>query len=142
MYEWLNSYQRLEQEIYYLDWELGTYKKELERWCDPEDLGRYSLTKESKASKLENIIDDLEKRLAWKMNSIYDLRELVYGFKGLDQHIMRMKYIEGLTLKEIAKELHHGYTYIKKRHARILHSNKLNTKQEGYQEGTELLEKP
>ena len=137
MYEWLNSYQRLEQEIYYLDWELETYKKELERWCDPEDLGRYSLTKESKASKLENIIADLEKRLAWKMNSIYDLRELVYSFKGLNQHILRMKYFEGLTLKEIAQELNHGYTYIRKTHAEIL-----NNLKRGYNEGTTTLEKP
>ncbi|MHC5373619.1 sigma factor-like helix-turn-helix DNA-binding protein [Enterococcus sp. LJL120] len=120
MYEWLNGYQKLEQEIYYLDWELETYKSELKRWCNPEDLGRYSLTKESKASKLEDIIADHEKRLADKMNQIYDLRTLIYSFKGLDQHILRMKYIEGLTLKEIAKELNHNYGYIRNKHRDIL----------------------
>ncbi|BDP65001.1 hypothetical protein IGK80_002153 [Enterococcus sp. DIV0609] len=120
MYEWLVSYQKLEQEIYYLDWELETYKKELERWCDPEDLGRYTLTKDSKASKLEDIIEDLEKRLAWKMNSIYDLRKLVYSFKGLDQKILVAKYIEGLSLKQIAGEFGHNYDYIRRKHAKIL----------------------
>lgn len=120
MYEWLNSYQKLEQEIYYLDWELETYKSELERWCDPEDLGRYTLTKDSKASKLEDIIEDREKRLAWKMNSIYDLRKLVYRFKGLDQKILVAKYIEGLSLKEIACEFGHNYDYIRRKHAKIL----------------------
>ncbi|EGO5188133.1 hypothetical protein KZ109_002597 [Enterococcus faecalis] len=136
MYEWLNSYQKLEQEIYYLDWELETYKSELERWCDPEDLGRYTLTKDSKASKLEDIIEDLEKRLAWKMNSIYDLRKLVYSFKGLDQKILVAKYIEGLSLKEIASEFGHGYTYIRKTHANILSKLK-----RGYKEGTTSLDK-
>ncbi|MCD4974281.1 hypothetical protein [Enterococcus faecalis] len=136
LYEWLNSYQKLEQEIYYLDWELETYKSELERWCDPEDLGRYTLTKDSKASKLEDIIEDREKRLAWKMNSIYDLRKLVYSFKGLDQHILRMKYFEGLTLKEIAKELNHGYDYIRKRHASIIDESK-----RGHKKGTTPIDK-
>ncbi len=120
LYEWLVSYQKLEQEIYYLDWELETYKKELERWCDPEDLGRYTLTKDSKASKLEDIIEDLEKRLAWKMNSIYDLRKLVYSFKGLDQKILVAKYIEGLSLKQIAGEFGHSYGYIRNKHNQIL----------------------
>lgn len=49
------------------------YKKELERWCDLEDLGRYILIKDFKVFKLEDIIEDLEKCLVWKMNLIYDL---------------------------------------------------------------------
>lgn len=136
MYEWLNSYQKLEQEIYYLDWELETYKSELERWCDPEDLGRYTLTKDSKASKLEDIIADLEKRLAWKRNSIRDLRLLVYGFNGLDQKILVAKYIEGLSLKQIAVEFGHSYDYIRRKHAKILKEIS-----KGHKEGTIPLEK-
>lgn len=120
MYEWLIGYQKLEQEIYYLEWELETYKTELERWCDPTDLGRYALTKESKSSKLEEIIRDHEWRLAFKINRKHELEKIIYGFKGLDQHILRMKYVDGLTLKEIAKELNHGYGYIRNKHRDIL----------------------
>lgn len=130
MFEWLNGFQKLEQQIYYLDWELETYKSELRRWCDPDDLGRYSLTKDSKASKLESIIENHELRLAYAIDDMFNLRKIIYGFEGLDQHIMRMKYVEGLTLKEIAKELNHGYTYIRKRHSRNLEMVK------GYKEGT------
>lgn len=130
MYEWLNSYQKLEQEIYYLDWELEVSKKELERWCDPMDLGKYSLTKDSRGAKLEELIEDQEKRLAHNMNQIYDLRNLIYSFKGLDQHILRMKYIEGLTLKEIALELKHDYGYIRKTHAEIIKNSQKGTKKE------------
>lgn len=134
MYEWLIGYQKLEQEIYYLDWELETYKAELDRWCDPSDLGRYSLTKDSKASKLEDIISDLERRLAFKINRKFDLEKIIYGFKGLDHHILRMKYVEGLSLKEISVELDHGYYYIRRRHAAIL-------RELGHKEGTTALDK-
>lgn len=118
--KWLEGYHKLEQEIYYLNWELETYKSELCRWCNPYDLGKYSLVKESKASKLEDIISDREYKLAHKINDMEDLTRLICSFKGLDQHILRMKYIEGLTLKEIATELDYGYTYIRKRHANLL----------------------
>lgn len=120
MYEWLSKYQEWEQKIALLDWELETYKEELRRWENPDDLGRYSLVKESKASKLEDIIDNLEYELAVQMNYRYDLRKVIYSFKGIEQHILRMKYVEGLTLKEIASELGYAYEYIRKKHSMIL----------------------
>lgn len=120
MYEWLSKYQEWEQKIALLDWELETYKEELDRWKNPDDLGRYSLVKESKASKLEDIIDNLEYELAVQMNYRFDLRKVIYSFKGIEQHILRMKYVEGLTLQEIADELGYTYQYIRKRHSAIL----------------------
>jgi DNA-directed RNA polymerase specialized sigma subunit len=120
LYEWLSKYQEWEQKIALLDWELETYKEELRRWKNPDDLGRYSLVKESKASKLEDIIDNLEYELAVQMNYRYDLRKVIYSFKGIEQHILRMKYVEGLTLKEIASELGYAYEYIRKKHSMIL----------------------
>ena len=54
------------------------------------------------------------------MNSIYDLRKLVYSFKGLDQKILVAKYIEGLSLKQIAGEFEHSYGYIRNKHNQIL----------------------
>lgn len=120
MYEWLSKYQEWEQKIALLDWELETYKEELDRWKNPNDLGRYSLVKESKASKLEDIIDNLEYELAVQMNYRFDLRKVIYSFKGIEQHILRMKYVEGLTLQEIADELGYTYQYIRKNHSAIL----------------------
>lgn len=120
MYEWLSKYQEWEQKIALLDWELETYKEELDRWKNPNDLGRYSLVKESKASKLEDIIDNLEYELAVQMNYRFDLRKVIYSFKGIEQHILRMKYVEGLTLQEIADELGYTYQYIRKHHSTIL----------------------
>ncbi|MGX7196744.1 sigma factor-like helix-turn-helix DNA-binding protein [Enterococcus olivae] len=120
MYEWLNSYQEWQQKIKLLEWKLSTYKHELERWCDPDDLGKYSLTKGSKAARLEDIIADLEHELADKMNELYDLKKVIYSFQGTEQHILRMKYIEGLTLKEIAIEFGYNQDYLRRKHRQIL----------------------
>lgn len=120
MYEWLSKYQEWEQKIALLEWELETYQEELERWKNPSDLGRYSLVKESKASKLEDIISNIEYELAIQMNYRHDLRKVIYSFKGIEQHILRMKYVEGLTLQEIADELGYTYQYIRKHHSAIL----------------------
>lgn len=141
MFKWLEGFQQLENEIAYLEWDLDRCKSELKRWCNPLDLGRYSLTNGSKAAKLEDSIREIEWKMAYKMNLKHDLIELVYTFKGLDQHIMRMKYVEGLTLKEIANELGYGYTYIRKRHRNIINSNKLKNQLKGYKEGTHPIEK-
>lgn len=128
MYEWLNSYQEIENKIGYLEFEVERYKEELKRWCNSEDLGRYALVKESRASKLEEIVLQYEWDLAHEMNILYDLKKIIYGFKGLNHHILRMKYVEGLTLKEIAKELDYNIGYIKNRHSAVLKGLKSKNK--------------
>lgn len=120
MYEWLNSFQEWEQKTALLDWRLNVSQAELERWKDPSDLGRYALTKDSKASKLEEIIADLEHQLAIVMNELYDLKKVIYSFRGPEQHILRMKYIEGLTLQEIADEMGYSYRHTKRKHSELL----------------------
>lgn len=146
MYEWLSKYQEWEQKIALLEWELETYKEELKRWENPDDLGRYSLVKESKASKLEDIIANLEYELALQMNYKFDLRKVIYSFKGIEQHILRMKYVERLTLKEIANELGYSYDYLRRKHGKIL--NKIEFKEKyvilhpkGHKEATDPIEK-
>lgn len=43
--------------------------------------------------------------------------KLIYTFKGIDQVILRKKYIEGMTLERIAFELKYSHNYIKRRHS-------------------------
>lgn len=147
MYEWLSKYQEWEQKIALIDWELETYKEELKRWKNPDDLGRYSLVKESKASKLEDTIQGLEYDLAVKMNCLYDLKKVIYSFRGIEQHILRMKYVEGLTLKEIADELGYSYDYLRRKHVKILNKAQFNKKYvvlcpKGHKKATDTMEKP
>ncbi|MCM3763459.1 hypothetical protein [Neobacillus niacini] len=119
MYEWLRDYQKLEEEVSYLDFELERYKKELKRWVEG-DLSGVPLTQDSRASKLEDIIVATEYELAHKINDLYNAKKLISKFKGLENKILYMKYVEGKTLTETAYEL--GYTpgHIYNKHAQII----------------------
>ncbi|MCC2248842.1 hypothetical protein JUJ52_02565 [Virgibacillus sp. AGTR] len=119
MYEWLRDYQKLEEEIQYLEFELSRYKKELGRWMYG-DLQDVKLTVDSDGSKLENIISNVEYEIAHKMNDLYDAKKLIGKFKGLDNQILYKKYVEGKHLTEVAIEL--GYTpgHIYNKHAQIM----------------------
>ncbi|HHY72689.1 MAG TPA: hypothetical protein GX497_05605 [Bacillus bacterium] len=119
MYEWLKEYQRLEEEIVYLEFELTRNKRELRRWIQG-DLRNVKLDRESIAANLEEVIVNIEYELAHKMNDLYDAKKLISKFKGLENKILFKKYVEGKTLTEAAYEL--GYTpgYIYNKHAQII----------------------
>jgi DNA-directed RNA polymerase specialized sigma subunit len=119
LYEWLRDYQKLEEDASYLEFELERYKKELGRWMSG-DLQNTKLEADSRASKLEDIIVSAEHELAHKMNDLFDAKKLISKFKGLENKILFMKYVEGKTLTETAYEL--GYTpgHIYNKHAQIV----------------------
>ncbi|MGD6964519.1 hypothetical protein ACQCVB_20150 [Fictibacillus phosphorivorans] len=119
MYEWLKDYHKLEEEISYLEYQLERSKKELWRWV-AGDLQGVPLQRESIAANLEEIIQRIEHELAHKMNDLYNLRKLISTFKGLDHKILRLKYIDGMTLEEIAEELTYSFSHIKKKHAELV----------------------
>ncbi|WP_066316916.1 hypothetical protein [Bacillus sp. FJAT-29814] len=120
MYEWLRDYQQLEEEVSYVEFELERYKNELKRWMGAGDLSGIQLHPDSRASKLEDIIAATEYELAHKMNDLYNAKKLISKFKGLENKILYMKYVEGKTLTETAYEL--GYTpgHIYNKHAQII----------------------
>lgn len=118
MLDWLKDYRELEDKIIYLENKLERSKKELKRWVWG-DLQKVRLTAESESSKLEDRIEVIEYELAHKMNDMYDLKEMISKFKGLDNKIIQMKYIEGMTLEQIALDLDYSPYYIKRKHAEI-----------------------
>ncbi|MCG1029297.1 hypothetical protein J5S49_13450 [Virgibacillus halodenitrificans] len=118
MREWLKDYQKLEEDIIYLEFELSRNKKELDRWMYG-DLQEVKLNEKSIASNLENTIAAVEYELAHKMNDLYDLKKIISTFKGLDNKILFGKYVEGKTLEGIAEELNYSAQYIYNKHALI-----------------------
>ncbi|MEI5943849.1 hypothetical protein WBS58_00560 [Bacillus albus] len=116
MFEWLKDYKKLEEEIAYLEYSLDKSKAELKRWTSG-DLQNVRLTAESEGAKVEDRIEAIEYELAHKMNEEYDLKLLMNKFAGLDHQILKMKYVDGMTLEQIAFELH--YSYIRRKHAEI-----------------------
>lgn len=119
MYEWLKNYQKLEDEIADLEFNIERNKKELQRWVSG-DLAKVKLTAESHGAQLEEIIEAAERELAHKMNDLEDMKKLINTFRGLDNKILYMKHVEGKTLISIADELGKSPNYIYNRHAQIM----------------------
>lgn len=119
MYEWLRDYQRLEEDIAYLEFNLEQSERELTRWVSG-DLRDVKLTAESDGARLEERIERIKKELNIKQTERENFLKLVSKFKGLDNQLLRMKYIEGMTLEEIAEELNYSWSYISKKHAEIV----------------------
>lgn len=125
-YQWLQEYQKLEEEIEILKWKIRKSEMELERWYDPRDLGKVKITNESIASHLEENIKRDKAFLGEKELAMEALMIMIDRFKGLDNQILRMKYIDGMTLKDISIELNYSYSYIMTRHSILVKAIKIN----------------
>ncbi len=119
LFDWLKDYQKLEERIAYLDYNLDKTKSELKRWISG-DLRDVRLTAESEGSKVEERIEAIEYELAHKLNDMYKLKKLINKFRGLDNKILKMKYVDGMTLEQIAEEISYSSSHIKKKHAEII----------------------
>ncbi|MED3355613.1 hypothetical protein P4481_14695 [Bacillus thuringiensis] len=116
MFDWLKDYQKLEEDIEYLGYNLDKTKAELKRWVSG-DLREVRLTAESEGAKVEARIEAIEYELAHKMNDMYKLKRLISKFRGLEHKIAYLKYVEGMTLEKIAEELNYSSQYIYNKHA-------------------------
>ncbi|MED3538279.1 sigma-70 family RNA polymerase sigma factor [Bacillus toyonensis] len=119
MFNWLNDYQKLKQNIAYLEYNLEQTEAELKRWISG-DLRNVSLTQDSQGAKVEDVIENIKSELAFKQNQINKLIALVNDFEGLDNQILKFKYIYGMTLEEIAERVDYSYSHVKKRHAELI----------------------
>ncbi|PGM94529.1 ECF-type sigma factor [Bacillus cereus] len=119
MLDWFKDYQQLEDEIIYLENHLYRSKRELKRWMGG-DLSKYKLTVDSDGAKVEEHIEAIEYELAHKMNDVFDLKKLIRKFEGLDHQILKLKYMDGMTLASIASELNYNPDYIRRRHAEVM----------------------
>lgn len=119
IYNWLLDYQKLSDEIDYLDYQLDREKRELKRWMYG-DLQNVKLDERSIASGLEECIFNMEYELAHKMNDLCNAKDLISTFKGLENEILYYKYVEGKTLINIADELDFSPNYIYNKHAELM----------------------
>lgn len=119
LFDWLKDYQKLEEEIAYLDYNLDKTKAELKRWISG-DLQNVRLTAESEGAKVEERIEAIEYELAHKMNDMYKLKRLISKFRGLENKILKKKYIDGMTLEEIAESEKYSASHIYQKHAEIM----------------------
>jgi len=92
MYEWLKDYEAYTDQISYLQLKSKQY---------PND-------------------EQLKKRLSVLEIKRKELISLVRRFKGLEQRILVLKYIDGKTLEDIAYELNYSASHIYKKHSEII----------------------
>lgn len=123
MYEWLKDYQRLEEELIYLEFNLEQSERELKRWVEG-DLSHVRLERDSLGANLEDVIEKIREDIHIKRDQKTKLIKLVSTFKGLDHKILRLKYVNGYTLEEIAEELSYSSSHIKKKHAELVRTIK------------------
>ena len=123
MYDWLLDYQKLKEEIEYLEYKIEREKRELKRWVYG-DLQNVKLQEDSIASGLEERIEAFEKELQHKKNDLKKAEELISTFHGLDNKILYYKYVKGMTLEEIADKLNYSESHIRKKHAELVRTIK------------------
>lgn len=126
IYEWVTTLIAIDQELYELQLALDLNEKELHRWQNYSnndgDLAKHQtfLTALQKQARLKEVIESLatrEEQLKQQRQYIIDTIE---KFQGLDQRILKMKYVEGMKLESIAEETGYTYQYIRSRHADIM----------------------
>ncbi|MDT2793232.1 sigma-70 family RNA polymerase sigma factor [Enterococcus thailandicus] len=116
----------IDQELYELEICLQLNEKELARWSNyvdtDGDLANHQtfLTSLEKQARLKGVILDLNQRYEKLQKEREEIIQMVDKFTGLDQKILKLKYIDGLTLESIAAETGYTYQYIRSRHADIM----------------------
>lgn len=117
-FEWLKDYQDLHDEIEMLRFRLRKVNSEIKRW-ESGDLSNVRITQDSKAAHLGEDVAKIKRALHRCEAERDELLALVDSFRGDENTILRMKYIEGWTLEEIATELHRSPESIRKIHAEL-----------------------
>jgi len=123
LYEWLKDYQKLEEEIAYLEFNLDQTERELKRWVYG-DLSGIKLQHDSLGAQVEDKLEVIKDAIAFKIEQKEKLIQLVSTFKGLDNQILKLKYVDGYTLEEVAEELNYSFSHIKKKHAELVRTIK------------------
>ncbi len=117
-FEWLKEYRDLHDEIMFLRWRLRKANAEADRWVNG-DLFRVRTERGSNSARLPKEIAKLKKSLRECEAEQKELLELIETFQGDENTILRLKYIEGLTLDEIAEKVHRSPESVRKIHAEL-----------------------
>ncbi|WP_422698911.1 hypothetical protein ACOX9P_09145 [Enterococcus durans] len=117
-FQWLKDYQELDEQILYLKWNLNKSKLELNRWVEG-DLANVRIEKNSRTSSLEENIQKIENELELLNEQKEEMLLLIDSFSGIDNQIVKMKYVDQMSLEDIAEATRYSASYIRQRHAEI-----------------------
>lgn len=117
-FQWLKDYKEIEGQIEYLKWNLNRSELELIRWVEG-DLVNVKLEKNSRSSNLENDIEKLKAEIERLEQNKKEVFQFIETFEGVENQIIKLKYIDGQTLEEIAEEIGYSASYVRKKHSEI-----------------------
>ncbi|MBS7181613.1 MAG: sigma-70 family RNA polymerase sigma factor [Enterococcus gallinarum] len=126
IYEWVTSLIAIDQELFEIRLSLDLNENELYRWQnysnEDGDLAKHQtfLTALQKQARLKEVIESLATREEQLKKQRQDIIDTIEKFQGLDQRILKMKYVDGMKLESIAEETGYTYQYIRSRHADIM----------------------
>lgn len=118
MYQWLKSYKEQEQQISYLKWSLTKSELELERWVYG-DLATLNIEKNSRSSILEKNIKRMNQEIERLEQNKRAVKQFIDNLEGIENEIVKLKYIDGMTLEEIAQTTKYSFSYIRQKHSNI-----------------------
>ncbi|MGY3766826.1 hypothetical protein ACWOAH_09905 [Vagococcus vulneris] len=117
-FQWLKDYQELDEQLLYLKWNLNKSQLELNRWIEG-DLSKVKIDKNSRSASLEINIERIKREILRLEGQKSELTKLINSFSGIDNEIVRLKYVDNLTLEEIAEVTGYSASYIRKKHSDI-----------------------
>lgn len=126
IYEWVTSLIAIDQELFEIRLSLDLNENELYRWQnysnEDGDLAKHQtfLTALQKQARLKEVIESLATREEQLKKQRQDIIDTIEKFQGLDQRILKMKYVDGMKLESIAEETGYTYQYIKNKHAELM----------------------
>lgn len=126
MFEWLKLYRDLDMQHKALELERDISKEEIDRWYSVSyaraDLGKKQdmLSRVRQVDRIREELEELNERIERIERQKNKVLELIDRFEGIEHKILRKKYIDDMTLQEIAYELGYSEQYIRKKHAECI----------------------
>lgn len=123
-YQWFRTLTDIDDEIDNIRSQRKIYEIELKRWgtYSTGDLAKQNtyLTSVKRQNKIERILlamDGREKELKEQRKEVL---KVIDEFKGLEHDILKLKYIKGYKLTQVAEELGYSYQYIRNVHSDVM----------------------
>lgn len=126
MFEWLKLYCDLDMQHKALELKRDISKEEIDRWYSVSyaraDLGKKQdmLSRVRQVDRIREELEELNERIERIERQKNKVLELIDRFEGIEHKILRKKYIDDMTLQEIAYDLGYSEQYIRKKHAECI----------------------
>ncbi|WP_315293456.1 MULTISPECIES: sigma factor-like helix-turn-helix DNA-binding protein [Mammaliicoccus] len=126
MFEWLKLYRDLDMQYKTLELKKDICIEEINRWHSINDtradLGKKHdfLSRVQQVDRIREELNELNERIERIERQKNKVLELINRFDGIEQKILRKKYIDDMTLQQIAYDLGYSEQYIRKKHAECI----------------------